>query len=209
MTGPFSAPNNATLLSLTESVTSTNGDTNLQGIDRASVQINYTDATPGAKSFVAANVSVADDTITITAHGFVTGLKMALSGTNLPTGLSATNYWCVVVDANTIKLADSYAHAIAGTVVDITGQGTTADAALTPASFGSATVELKASLDNVTYFSFATPKSVTITGTGASWFDLGSINYPYLRAAYTAQVAGALTLTVLLHVRNTLSTIRN
>jgi hypothetical protein len=62
----------------------------------------------------------------------VTGLKVALSGTNLPTGLSATNYWVIVIDADTISLASSLANAVAGTKVDITAAGTTADAALRP-----------------------------------------------------------------------------
>jgi hypothetical protein len=65
-----------------------------------SVQAVYTDATPVAKTFVAANVKTnvqsPASSITITAHGFLTGLKVALSGTNLPTGLSATNYWVIV-----------------------------------------------------------------------------------------------------------------
>lgn len=202
-------PSLQTILALTEAVDSTTVPVNVQTADRFAIQVNATDATPGAKSFVAANVTPASDSITITAHGFVTGLKAALSGTNLPGGLSATNYWIIKIDANTIKLATSYANAVAGTVVDITSAGTTSDAALTPASFGSATIGIKASLDGVNFFAFATPKTFTITGTGNQYLDCGQITYPYIQIYYTAQVAGALTATVLGYFVNTQVSVHN
>ena len=34
-----------------------------------------------------------------------------------------TNYWIIVVDANTLKLATSFANALAGTALDITSAG--------------------------------------------------------------------------------------
>ena len=74
-------------------------------------------------TFVDGDVSVAGDTITETAHGLVTGNgPMFLSTTGaLPGGLdSSTSYWSIRVDDNTIKLATSYANAIAGTAVNIT-----------------------------------------------------------------------------------------
>lgn len=203
------APSLITALSLTEAVTSTTAPINVQQVDRIALQVNATDATPGAQSFVAANVSAANDTITITAHGFVTGLKAPLTGTNLPGGLSATNYWIIVVDANTVKLATSYANAIAGTAVDITSAGSTTDAALTPSSFGSATIGMKASLDGVNFFAFATPKTFTITGTGNQYLDCGQCTYPWVQIYYTAQVAGALTATVLLYGVNTQVSVHN
>lgn len=66
------------------------------------------------------------DELTATSHAMVTGdgpLRLTTSGT-LPAGLStATNYWVIKVDANTIQLATSYANAIAGTQIDITDTG--------------------------------------------------------------------------------------
>jgi len=78
-----------------------------------------------AASFLDANVNTSTDTITITAHGFTTGLVVDLyqsGGGALPTGLSAaTAYYVIKVDANNIKLATTAANAFAGTpVVDIT-----------------------------------------------------------------------------------------
>jgi hypothetical protein len=159
-----------------------------------SVQAVYTDATPSVKTFVAANVGVIANTITITAHGFFVGLKVALSGTNLPTGLSATNYWIIVVDVDTIKLADSLAHAVAGTAVDITTQGTTADAALTPAALSGVVVKLQMSNDG-TNFTDISGKTVTIGAAGSILWDLGAVTYRVLRVNEAA-ATGALNLTL-------------
>jgi hypothetical protein len=204
MSTAITPPQLVTAISVTESVTTTTATYTVQQADRMSIQCNATDATPGAKSFVAADVTIDPaNTITIASHGFVTGLKVALSGTNLPTGLSATNYWVIVVDSSTIKLADSLAHALAGTVVVITDAGTTADAALTPAALGSSTVTVKASLDGVTYSAYATPKTVTITGTSVQFLDCGQLTVPYIQIQWTAPTAGALTLAVLAWFQNT------
>lgn len=160
-----------------------------------SVQAVYTDATPAAKTFVAANVTVNPaNTITITAHGFFTGLKVALSGTNLPTGLSATNYWVIYVDANTISLASSLANANLGTAVHITAQGTTADAALTPAVLGGVVVKLQMSNDG-TNFTDISGDTVTISAAGSVLWDLGQVTYRTLRVLETPS-AGALNLTL-------------
>lgn len=160
-----------------------------------SIQAVYTDATPTAQNFVAADVAINPaNTITITNHGFFTGLTVALSGTNLPTGLSATNYWVIVVDTNTIKLADSLAHAESGTAVVITGQGTTSDAALTPSSLGNVVVKLQASNDGVNFTDIAS-KTVTISGAGSILWDLGTVTYRVLRVSEAAS-SGAINLTL-------------
>lgn len=172
------------------------------GVDKASVSVVYSDATPGAATFVAANVKTnvqsPASSITVTAHGFVTGLKAPLTGTNLPTGLSATNYWIIVIDANTVSLATSYANAVAGTKVAITGAGTTADAALTPSVLGSAVFKLQASNDNSNWVDL-TSMTVTISAAGISLFRLGSIDYAYLRCNLAAVSAGALTINATLY----------
>lgn len=53
-----------------------------------------------------------------------TRVQLTTSGT-LPGGLAAaTNYYVIVVDGNTFKLATSYANAVAGTAINITDAGT-------------------------------------------------------------------------------------
>jgi hypothetical protein len=90
------------------------------------VMASVTDVTPSNKGFASTDVSVADDTITVTGHGFMTGLLVTLTTTGgLPTGLStSTNYYVIVVDSATIKLATSQSNAAAGTAINITGAGT-------------------------------------------------------------------------------------
>jgi|GEM_PF-1947687 len=77
-----------------------------------------------SKNFVA---TPATDQLAITSHGLKTGQGplQASSTTTLPAGLAAaTDYWPIVVDDDNIKLATSYANAIAGTAIDITDAGT-------------------------------------------------------------------------------------
>ena len=75
------------------------------------------------------NFAVTDivtDLFTSNSHGFATGLKVQVSTTGtLPSGLlPATNYFVVVMSANTFKLSDTMAHAVAGTnIIDVTTTG--------------------------------------------------------------------------------------
>lgn len=77
--------------------------------------------------FGEADVNVGADTITENDHGYSTGygpIQLTTAGT-LPAGLSPlTNYWLIVVNSNTLKLATSPANAAAGTAVPITDDGT-------------------------------------------------------------------------------------
>lgn len=61
--------------------------------------------------------------ITLTAHGLNTGDAMYFTTTGaLPTGLAAnTRYFAIRIDANTLRVATSYANAVAGTAITTTG----------------------------------------------------------------------------------------
>lgn len=68
------------------------------------------------------------DSITIPAHGKVTGdgpgALRVVPGGAIPSGYNPVkDYWLIVVDANTVKLATSSANALAGTAVAITDNG--------------------------------------------------------------------------------------
>ena len=72
------------------------------------------------------DVDTTNDTVTITSHGYVTGQKLTYDdagGTTLGGLADDTEYWVIREDANTIKLASSYANAIAGTAITLTGTG--------------------------------------------------------------------------------------
>lgn len=73
-------------------------------------------------NFLDADVSVANDTITEVGHEHTTGDRVQLTSTGtLPAGLAlATDYWVIVINADTIKLAASHANAYTGTEVTIT-----------------------------------------------------------------------------------------
>lgn len=86
----------------------------------------------GTKTFNAATaVDVASNTIIINAHAFATLNTVILStgAGSAPGGLAnGAQYWIIVVDANSIRLASSLANAQSNTPIDITsvGSGTVA-----------------------------------------------------------------------------------
>ncbi len=80
------------------------------------------------------DVNTTTNVITETAHGYVTGQKLTYDdgGSTAITGLTDnTDYYVIYVSANTFKLATSYANALAGTTIDISGTGNNAQT-LTP-----------------------------------------------------------------------------
>lgn len=126
--------------------------------------LNLTVATAAPKTFEDADVDVDADSIAISAHGFYTGLKVAATTTGtLPAGLSATDYYVIRVDADTIKLASSAANAIAGTAVDITAAAGTGTHTLTPAAISGASYKLQYSLDGEIYIDSGVTNNVTAT----------------------------------------------
>lgn len=120
---------------------------------------------------VTAEISPTSDLITIPTHGLITGVLGQLTTTGtLPTGLSlSTNYFVIKIDDNNIKLATTYANALAKTAIDITGDGTGVHT-FTPTTIN-ATLKLQSSIDGINWFDIA-GKSVTITGTGSTIFSL-------------------------------------
>lgn len=76
---------------------------------------------PVNKTFVDGNVNTSTEKVTITTHGFYSGLDVTLTTTGvLPVGLALlTTYYVIVVDANTIQLATTYANALAATPINI------------------------------------------------------------------------------------------
>lgn len=108
-------------------------------------------------------VNTADDEITIPTHGLTTGMlgRLTTTGT-LPAGLSlATDYFVIVVDANTIQLATTLANAQAGTAVDITDQGS--DGAVNTLTFTtmSGTVIMQKSNDNTNWLNIGSAEAFT------------------------------------------------
>ena len=85
-------------------------------------------AGPTARVLATSNVSLANDTFTITNHNMRTGTKLTYDsqgGTNLAQNSGnisdSTALFVIRVDADTIKLASSLSNAQAGTALDMTG----------------------------------------------------------------------------------------
>lgn len=194
---------NTKILDVEDSTIVLSATLKLTEADSVAYQLHYTNTTPVFQSFVAANVKTnvqsPASSITITSHGFFTGLKVVLAGTNLPTGLSAQAYWVIVIDANTISLASSLDNANLGSKVAITAAGTTADATLTPATL-SQVVKLQQSNDGVTWFDVS---GITVTITGSS-DTLWLITAPptLWHKVVVTPTSGAMDLWVLPCVRN-------
>lgn len=166
-----------------------NGDAFLvEYIKTFTVLIAVSNAAPTAKTFEDADVTLVGDLIAITAHGFLTGLKVALTTSGvLPTGLSAGDYYVIKVDANTIKLASSAALAAAGTAVDISAASGGGTHTLTPAAL-SGTVKLQGSNDtgsSPTIWADLPNKSQAFSS--GNYIILGDIDpgYRWLRVVHT------------------------
>ena len=70
-------------------------------------------------------VSVANDTITMSDHRFITGQRVTYNdgGGTAITGLSDGVYYIIKVDKNRIQLASSVSNANSGTQINLTGLG--------------------------------------------------------------------------------------
>lgn len=187
-----------TLWDLTNIATAQNYDLTLDFLPRLAIQVRLTDATPAAKTFTDTDVDVVLDKITISSHGFVTGLKGQFTTTGtLPGGLSAaTDYWIIKLDNDTVQVADSLANAEAGTYVLInsTGSGTQT---FTPTAFGGATLKLQSSNDQ-TNFVDVPPCVVSVSVAGTTLFNVVEPSYRFLRLRYEPG-AGMVNLNAILN----------
>lgn len=136
--------------------------------------------TPSGKTFTAA----VTDICTATAHGFKTGLKGQTSTTTtLPSGLSAaTDYFVIVIDANTFKLATSLSNAQAGTAIDITSTGTGTHT-FTATALAGASVKLQALVGSV--WADIDGSSYDITASADYVWNVGTPYYSDVKAVYT------------------------
>jgi hypothetical protein len=111
----------------------------VQVLDATGAAVDITDAGSGTidvdgaalqEDFDGGDVDDTEDTLTLTGHGAITGygpVRFSLQGdaSALPAGLATgTDYWLIRVDENTVKVASSFANALAGTAIDITDVGT-------------------------------------------------------------------------------------
>jgi hypothetical protein len=199
----------STVLAAQTLATTTNQQIDLKGYDLVSLQVNYLNATTAGKTFTTVNQTTG--AATITAHGQVLGSVGQLTTTGgLPTGLStSTNYYLIIVDANTVKFATSLANAVAGTDVALSGAGTGTQT-FTPTTSAGNVIKAQFSNDGV-YFTditttnfpscpVATVTVSTSSGAGVLW-DLQRPAARYVNISY-APSAGQITFSVIMNVKN-------
>ena len=111
----------------------------------------------------ATDINLTTNVFTKVAHGFVTGLKVQVTtSTTLPTGISgSTDYFIVKVDADTFKLSDTLAHALAGTnIIDVTAYGA-GNQTFTPVAIAGGSIELQKSNDGTNFVIEGSATNVT------------------------------------------------
>lgn len=157
------------------------------------MMLTLTVATASVKTFGIADVDIDTETFTVTAHGYATGLKVALTtdGT-LPAGLSATDYYVIKVDDDNIQLATSQANALLGTAVPVTTVGVGTQT-LTPAALAGGSYKLQVSMDGVNYMDLAAATAVTVSVT--TLIEKVHPMYKDVRVVFTA-TAGQIGYTV-------------
>lgn len=171
--------------------------------DKYAVVVAVTNVNPAAGTFTCA----VTDICTMTAHGFLTGLKVQVSTSSaLPTGLStSTDYFVIKLTANTFSLASSLVLAQAGTAIDITGTGTGTQT-ITPTALAGASLKLQGSMDNTTFVDLPikatgdATKSGTITTTANFYLSELALSVNYVRVYYTL-TAGQLSVSQISKVR--------
>lgn len=165
--------------------------------------VTSVNTTPG----VASDVNITSNAISETAHGYTTGLKGQLTSTStLPAGVTtATDYFLIVVDADSYKFASSLANAQAGTAIDLTNQGTSASThTFTPTSLAGASITLQKSNDydpvTATGTWDAVEAATAITADGDIWISDIDPEYRWVRHQYTL-TAGRLSASTRLIVK--------
>lgn len=146
-------------------VTTDYSDTiDLENAESLNIQAVLDVDTPSAVVCASAtDINATTNLFTNTAHGLTTGLKVQVTtSTTLPTGISTlTNYFIVKVDANTFKLSDTLAHAVAGTnLIDISDVGT-GNQTFTPVALAGGSIELQKSNDGSNWLIEGSATNVT------------------------------------------------
>jgi len=150
------------------------------------------------------NVDLTTDLITVTGHGFGTGVAILYSTTALTgiTGLvNQTTYYIIRNDYDRIQLASSLTNAIAGTEINMSAQTGGGTYTLTPIGIsGTFTSKLQGGNDGTNFsdlyidlnqcsISFASP----FTASFIVW-DLGQVYFKFLRLVHTTGTWGCINL---------------
>ena len=171
-------------------VTTNYSDTiDLENAESLNIQSVLDVDTPSAVVCASAtDVDTANNLLTSVAHGLTTGLKVQVTTSSaLPAGISAlTDYFIVKVDADTFKLSDTLAHALAGTdIIDITTTGT-GNQTFTPVSIAGGSIELQKSNDGSNWLIEGSATNVTADASVFLEKDRPSFRFARVKLTLTA-----------------------
>lgn len=170
------------------------------GANKFSCQAIYDVQTPAAKNFDPEDVDLDEDTVTITAHGFTTGFKVRLTTTDtLPDPLQlATDYFIIVVDANTIQFASSLANALAGVAIDLLDDGAPGSVnTVTGVALAGASITFRKSNDGTNWIDVQA--ATAIAADGSVMIEQANVSYRYFKCV-KALTAGQVDLKALVCV---------
>ncbi len=145
-------------------------------------------------------VDVPDSTLSIPSHGFTTGLKIRLTTTGtLPAPfLTGTDYFVIVIDADTIQLASSLVNAVAETFIVIVDDGADGSVnTVTAIALSGVSVTFKKSNDRINWVNIQS--ATTITVDGSVMLSQPNVSYRYFKAV-KALTAGVVDLQALVLV---------
>ena len=183
--------------------------------DRVTLQVvasSYTLAV--STTFTSANYTLNTPTITISGNNFTTGLPVLYStGSVAISGLTnQTTYYISVISPNSngvssrFKLASTSTAAVAGVGIVLASSSSVSNVyTLAPLAFTNTTggIQLQASNDNSNFVNLTTGNyglaitSVTFSSSGNNTlWDLGPIQYKYLRLKESPPTAGGVNYTV-------------
>lgn len=145
-------------------------------VECASVVSTISTSTPAAGVYT---VDTGSNQITLTGHGYQTGLKVqvSVSGTLASPLVTATDYFVILYDGNTIGLATTQANAIAGAAIDLTTAGSGTQT-MTPVTFAGGSLNIEVSNDGTTWGVLA---STAITANGVYTTKASDICARYVR----------------------------
>lgn len=176
--------------------------------DTGAGAISVAETTAGVNSAVNTTTNV----ITISSHGFLDTqvVQLSTAGT-LPAPLAAsTDYFVIVVDSNSVKLATSDANAIAGTAVDITNQGSSGSSFTATPQALAGTVKLQASSNaylpdarenSDASWADISGSSVAVSGSGSNLYNVSGAFYRWARLVWT-RTGGNGTVSAQYHGKN-------
>lgn len=181
-----------------------NVDFDTKDLFRFSAQVNYsTNTVPSIQGWTAANLSLADDTFTIPAHGYGTGLGVLIATNTAPTGLTVgTTYYVIKVNDNVFKLANSSTGSVAGLALDITAAVSSNTYTFTPQalSLTGCGFTWLGSNDGTNYDSIGvSSQALTSTGTGYRLINFGEYAFRFVRFAFVKPTTGQISLRAIIY----------